>query len=83
MTDQNQKADRPNGVFTDVEADGRIKFVVMRHGKAMSHVVLPPHEVCQHTSDQFHSFEADAAHYDMVWDAALQLIEGGASDHRS
>jgi ribulose-5-phosphate 4-epimerase/fuculose-1-phosphate aldolase len=46
-------------------------------------IVLPPHEVCQHTSDQFHSFEADTAHYDMVWDAALHLIEGGASDYRS
>ncbi len=46
-------------------------------------VVLPPHAVSQHTSDQFHSFESDAAHYEMVWDAALQLIEGGASDHRS
>jgi ribulose-5-phosphate 4-epimerase/fuculose-1-phosphate aldolase len=45
-------------------------------------IVLPPHAVSQHTSDQFHGFESDAAHYAMVWDAALQLIDGGASDYR-
>lgn len=46
-------------------------------------LVLPSHEVSQHTSDQFHGFESDAAHYDMVWDAALQLIEHEATDYRS
>jgi ribulose-5-phosphate 4-epimerase/fuculose-1-phosphate aldolase len=45
-------------------------------------IVLPPHEVCQHTSDQFHRFESDIAHYDMVWNAALRLIEHEASDYR-
>ena len=41
MNDNNQKADRPHGVFSDVESDGRIKFVLMRHGKSMANVVLP------------------------------------------
>lgn len=46
-------------------------------------VTIPPHEVCQHASDQFHGFEDDTAHYAMVWDAALQLIEDGKPDYCS
>ncbi len=38
-------------------------------------IILPPPEVCQHTSDQFASHEHDE-HYAMVWNAALRLIEG-------
>ncbi len=45
-------------------------------------VTLPPHEVCQHTSDQFHRFEDDAAHYAMVWDSALRLIQDTKPDYR-
>jgi ribulose-5-phosphate 4-epimerase/fuculose-1-phosphate aldolase len=37
-------------------------------------VVIPPHEVCQHASDQFHAFESDTAHYELLWNAALRLI---------
>ena len=44
MNDSARKPDRPNGVFTEVEADGRIRFQLMRHGKAISHVVLAPQE---------------------------------------
>ena len=46
-------------------------------------IVLPPHEVCAHTSDQFHKSELDSQHYEMVWDAALRLIDDGTSDYRS
>lgn len=45
-------------------------------------IMLPPHEVCQHASDQFHGFEADTAHYDMLWSAALRLVEQGRPDYR-
>src|SRR3954469_7266499 len=37
-------------------------------------IILPPPEVCQHTSDQFARHEHDK-HYAMVWNAALRLIE--------
>ena len=45
-------------------------------------VVIPPHEVCQHASDQFRAFEDDRAHYAMLWDAALRLIENDRPDYR-
>lgn len=45
-------------------------------------IVLPPHEVSVRTSEQFHKSESDSAHYAMVWDAALQLIEDEKSDYR-
>ena len=45
-------------------------------------IILPPPEVCQHTSDQFASHEHDE-HYAMVWNAALRLIEDGKPDYRS
>jgi ribulose-5-phosphate 4-epimerase/fuculose-1-phosphate aldolase len=46
-------------------------------------LTIPPPAVCQHASDQFKSFESDTAHYAMLWDAALRLIEHGAHDYRS
>ena len=45
-------------------------------------LTIPPAEVCQHASDQFKSFEGDDAHYAMLWDAALRLIEDGKPDYR-
>ena len=45
-------------------------------------IVLPPHDVAQHTSDQFRKQENDE-HYAMVWDAALRLIENDRPDYRS
>jgi ribulose-5-phosphate 4-epimerase/fuculose-1-phosphate aldolase len=48
-------------------------------GRALT---IPPPEVCQHASDQFKSFENDEAHYAMLWDAALRLIERGEPDYR-
>ena len=44
-------------------------------------IILPPPEVCAHTSEQFASQENDE-HYAMVWDAALRLIEDGKPDYR-
>ena len=46
-------------------------------------LILPREEVCQHASDQFKSFERDSAHYTMLWDAALRLLDKGETDHRS
>ena len=46
-------------------------------------LTIPRPEVCQHASDQFKSFESDAAHYVLLWDAALRLLDGGESDFRS
>jgi ribulose-5-phosphate 4-epimerase/fuculose-1-phosphate aldolase len=45
-------------------------------------IILPPPDVCQHTSDQFAAHEHDQ-HYAMVWNAALALIEDGKPDYRS
>lgn len=45
-------------------------------------IVLPPHEVCAHTAEQFRRQEHDE-HYAMVWNAALRLIEDGKPDYRS
>ncbi len=45
-------------------------------------VVIPPHDVCQHASDQFHGMEGDQAHYAMLWDAALRLIEDDKPNYR-
>ena len=44
-------------------------------------VILPPHEVCAHTAEQFRKQENDS-HYALVWDAALRLIEDGKPDYR-
>ena len=46
-------------------------------------LVIPPEAVCQHASDQFKSFEQDTAHYAILWDAALRLIDGEAGDYRN
>jgi len=46
-------------------------------------LTIPAEEVCQHTSDQFKSFEQDDAHYAMLWDAALRLIEDTGTDYRT
>jgi len=46
-------------------------------------LTIPRDEVCQHASDQFRAFENDDAHYAMLWDAALRLIEDGKPDYRS
>src|SRR6204780_2281430 len=45
-------------------------------------IMLPPPEVCAHTSEQFKRHEHDE-HYAMVWNAALSLIEDGKPDYRS
>ena len=45
-------------------------------------LVIPREAVCQHVSDQFKSFEQDDAHYAMLWNAALRLIEGDEVDYR-
>ena len=45
-------------------------------------IILPPPEVCQHTSDQFHK-SGNENHYAMAWNAALRLIEDGKPDYRS
>ena len=45
-------------------------------------LTIPPAEVCEHASDQFKSFEDDHAHYAMLWNAALRLIEDGKPDYR-
>ena len=46
-------------------------------------LTVPPDAVCQHASDQFKSFESDEAHYAMLWDAALRLLERGETDYRT
>ena len=46
-------------------------------------LIIPPENVCQHASDQFKSFEKDEAHYTMLWDAALRLIENGEPEYRT
>ena len=46
-------------------------------------LIIPREEVCQHASDQFKSFERDSAHYTMLWDAALRLLDKSETDHRS
>ena len=45
-------------------------------------VILPPPEVCAHTSEQFRKSENDD-HYAMVWQAALRLIEDGKPNYRT
>lgn len=46
-------------------------------------LVIPPREVCEHTAAQF-NMDANnrMAHYEMAWQSALRLIEGG-NDYRS
>jgi ribulose-5-phosphate 4-epimerase/fuculose-1-phosphate aldolase len=46
-------------------------------------LTIPAPDVCQHASDQFKSFENDTAHYALLWDSALRLIEDGKSDYRA
>ena len=53
-----------------------------RCARRRQQIILPPPEVCQHTSDQFKRHEHDE-HYAMVWNAALALIEDGKPDYRS
>jgi len=45
-------------------------------------IVLPPEEVCAHTSAQFHGMETDE-HYAWMWQTALRLIENDRPDYRS
>jgi len=45
-------------------------------------IVLPPEEVCAHTSAQFHGMENDE-HYGWMWQTALRLIENDRPDYRS
>jgi ribulose-5-phosphate 4-epimerase/fuculose-1-phosphate aldolase len=45
-------------------------------------IILPPEAVRVHTAEQFRKGENDD-HYDMVWDAALRLIEDGKPHYRS
>ena len=45
-------------------------------------IILPPPEVCAHTSEQFRKTENDE-HYSMVWQAALRLIEDGKPNYRT
>jgi ribulose-5-phosphate 4-epimerase/fuculose-1-phosphate aldolase len=56
------------------------QIAILSCGRALT---IPPAEVCQHASDQFKSFEQDAAHYAMLWNSALRLIEDGKPDYRS
>ena len=44
-------------------------------------IILPPPEVCAHTSEQFRKSESEA-HYAMAWNAALRLIEDSKPDYR-
>lgn len=45
-------------------------------------LLVPPEEVCRHTAEQFRAQENDE-HYEMVWTAALDLIEGDRPDYRT
>ncbi len=45
-------------------------------------LLLPPEEVCRHTSEQYRRQENDE-HYALVWNAALELIEDDRPDYRS
>lgn len=45
-------------------------------------LILPPEEVCRHTSDQFHGMENDD-HYSWMWQSALRLIENDRPDYRA
>ena len=45
-------------------------------------IVLPPEEVCGHTSAQFHGMETDE-HYGWMWQTALRLIENDRPDYRT
>jgi ribulose-5-phosphate 4-epimerase/fuculose-1-phosphate aldolase len=45
-------------------------------------ILLPPGEVCAHTSEQFHLMENDEQ-YGWMWQSALRLIEHDRPDYRS
>jgi ribulose-5-phosphate 4-epimerase/fuculose-1-phosphate aldolase len=45
--------------------------------------VLPPPEVCAHTTKQYRVFSENVVHYEMVWESALRLIQDGKPDYRS
>ena len=45
-------------------------------------IILPPHEVCQHTAEQFRAQENDE-HYGFMWESALRLIENDKPDYRT
>jgi ribulose-5-phosphate 4-epimerase/fuculose-1-phosphate aldolase len=44
-------------------------------------VILPPHDVCAHTAEQFRVQEDDS-HYSWMWQSALRMIEHGGPDYR-
>lgn len=45
-------------------------------------LLYPPEEVCRHTAEQFRAQEHDE-HYELVWSAALALIENERPDYRT
>ena len=45
-------------------------------------LVLPPEEVRQHTADQFNRGDK-LAHYEMLWESSLRLVDGDRPDYRS
>ncbi len=45
-------------------------------------LLFPPEEVCRHTAEQFRAQENDE-HYELVWSAALELIENERPDYRT
>ena len=51
-------------------------------GERRWQLVLPPHEVCEHTAEQFRKQENDE-HYSWMWESALRLIENDKPDYRS
>jgi ribulose-5-phosphate 4-epimerase/fuculose-1-phosphate aldolase len=46
-------------------------------------LVLPPKEVCDHTAAQFSGRTDREAHYAMMWETCLRLIERDTPDYRS
>ena len=48
-------------------------------------LTLPPREVCEHTARQYHDRDKDGreAHYAMLWESCLRLIENDKPDFRS
>ena len=45
-------------------------------------LILPPHEVCEHTAEQFAQQDAPERHA-WMWESALRLIENDKPDYRS
>lgn len=68
-------ADMTDGVYTAVEPDGRVKFIMARRGKAIANVTLPANEAGQVAAKVLEgAFSA--------WDQAAQGLvpEGGRKD---